>query len=407
MLTRSISPVKILVAHNAYHYRGGEDSVVDAEVSLLRRHGHEVLLYRRDNADILQMPRWRTALDTFWSGRTVDEINKLQCGFRPDLIHAHNTFPLISPSLYSIAKKLRIPVIQTLHNFRLICPQAMLMRNGRSCTECVGHWPWRGVMHRCYRNSLPQSAVTAAMLSTHRVTGTWKHRVTRYIVLNQTCRELFANGGLPADRMRVKPNFVEPRGTPDWEDRNGAVFIGRLSPEKGLETLARAMQRLPGARVAVYGKGPLQSMVEHCVGLEYGGFESGEVLRQRLAKAAFLVMPSTGIESFGLAAIEAFASGTPVIASRQGGLREIVEHRRNGLLVAPGDAEDLAWAINFANAHPQEIRRMGMEAYQSYLAHYTPERNYATLMHIYDEALASLPSSYPSNLIHADTRAGG
>ena len=380
--------------------------MVDAEVSLLRRHGHEVLLYRRDNADITRMPRWRAAIDTFWSRRTVDEIGKLQCGFRPDLIHAHNTFPLISPSLYGIADKLRIPIVQTLHNFRLVCPQAMLMRSGRSCTECVGHWPWRGVLHRCYRDSLAQSAVTAAMLSTHRVAGTWRERVTRYIVLNQTCRDIFIEGGLPADRLRIKPNFVEPRGAPDWEGREGALFIGRLSPEKGLETLARAMQRLPGARVAVYGKGPLQAMVEQCEGLDYRGFEGGETLRQRVAKAAFLVMPSTGIESFGLAAIEAFASGTPVIASRQGGLREIVEHKKNGLLVAPGDAEDLAWAINYAITHPDDMRRMGMDAYQTYLANYTPERNYATLMRIYDEALASLPSSISANLIDAETRAG-
>jgi glycosyltransferase involved in cell wall biosynthesis len=279
------------------------------------------------------------------------------------------------------------------------------MRNGRSCTDCVGHWPWRGVLHRCYRSSLAQSAVTAAMLSTHRIAGTWHHSVTRYIVLNQTCRDIFAKGGLPAERMRIKPNFVEQRGVPDWKAREGALFIGRLSPEKGLETLARAMQRLPGTRVSVYGKGPLQSMVEQCEGLDYHGFEGGETLRQRVAKAAFLVMPSTGIESFGLAAIEAFASGTPVIASRQGGLREIVEHRKNGLLVAPGDAEDLAWAINYASTHPQEMLRMGMEAYQSYLAHYTPERNYATLMGIYDEALVSPPSSFSANLIHADARA--
>ncbi len=398
--------MKILVAHNAYHYRGGEDTVVEAEVSLLRRHGHEVLLYRRDNAELATLPRWRAATDTFWSRRTVAEIRRLQCGFRPDLIHAHNTFPLISPSLYGIAAELCVPVVQTLHNFRLICPQAMLMRNDRSCTDCVGHAPWRGVLHRCYRDSLTQSAVTAAMLATHRLTGTWQFGVSRYIVLNHTCRELFARGGLPVERLRIKPNFVEPRGAPHWETREGGLFIGRLSPEKGLETLARAMQRLPGTRIAVYGKGPLQSMVEQCAGLDYRGFEGGDALHQQVAKAAFLLMPSTGIESFGLAAIEAFASGTPVIASRQGGLREIVEHRRNGLLVAPGDAEDLAWAIDFAQTHPDDMRRMGMEAYQTYLAHYTPERNYATLMRIYDEALQSPSTALHANLTDAETRAG-
>lgn len=398
--------MKILVAHNAYHYRGGEDTVVDAEVAMLRRNGHDVLLYRRDNADITQMPRWRTALNTFWSRRTVDEIGRLQSGFRPDLIHAHNTFPLISASLYGIAERLRVPVVQTLHNFRLVCPQAMLIRNGRSCMDCVGHWPWRGVMHRCYRGSLPQTAVTAGMLAMHRLAGTWRHRVTRYIVLNQMCREIFIEGGLPPERMSIKPNFVERCGVPDWEARAGGVFVGRLSPEKGLDTLARAMQRLPGTTIDVYGKGPLQEMAENCDGLRYCGFADGKLLRQRIASAAFLVMPSTGIESFGLAAIEAFACGTPVIASRQGGLREIVEHRRNGLLVAPGDAEDLAWAIDYAQKHPDEMRRMGMEAYQAYLAHYTPERNYDTLLRIYDEALGSLPSPVAAELIDAQTRAG-
>lgn len=398
--------MKILVAHNAYHYRGGEDSVVDAEVLLLRRYGHEVLLYRRDNADIPRMPRWRAAIDTFWSRRTVAEIRKLQSGFRPDLIHAHNTFPLMSPSLYGVAGSLGVPVVQTLHNFRLVCPQAMLMRNGRRCTDCVGRLPWRGVLHRCYRGSLQQSAITAAMLTAHRVAGTWRDRVTRYIVLNQTCRDIFINGGLPSDLLRIKPNFVEPRGVPNWEGREGALFIGRLSPEKGLETLAHAMQRLPGMYVDVYGKGPLQSMVERSEGLRYRGFLEGEALWRRIAKAAFLVMPSTGIESFGLAAIEAFASGTPVIASRQGGLKEIIQHQKNGLLVAPGDAMELARAIDYARSHPTEMRRMGVDAYQTYLAHYTPERNYATLMRIYDEALASLPSSLSANLIHAKTRAG-
>ncbi len=398
--------MKILVAHNAYHYRGGEDTVVDAELALLRKHGHEVLLYRRDNADISRMPRWRAAMDTLWSRRTVEEIDRLQCGFRPDLIHAHNTFPLISPSLYGIAAQLQVPVVQTLHNFRLVCPQAMLIRNGHSCMDCVGHWPWRGVMHRCYRDSLPQTAVTAGMLALHRVAGTWRHRVSRYIVLNRMCRDIFTEGGLPTERMSIKPNFVESCGVPAWEVRQGGVFIGRLSQEKGLETLARAMQRLPGVQIDVYGKGPLQALVEDSAGLRYGGFANGATLRQKIGGAAFLVMPSTGIESFGLAAIEAFACGTPVIASRQGGLREIIEHRKNGLLVAPGDAEDLAWAIDYAQTHPEEMRRMGMEAYQAYLAHYTPERNYETLMRIYDEALASLPSPRPVELIDAQTRAG-
>ena len=393
--------MRILVAHNAYLYRGGEDTVVEAEIALLRRHGHEVVLYRRDNAELDALPLWQAAMDSVWSKRTVMEAGRLLASFRPHLIHAHNTFPLISPSLYGIADELGIPVVQTLHNFRLLCPQAMLMRNGRYCDDCVGRWPWRAVLHRCYRGSLAQSAVSAGMVSGHRMLGTWRDRVCRYIVLNQMCREIFIRGGLPPEKLSIKPNFVEANDVPGEHKRRGGLFIGRLAAEKGLLTLAQAIRQTPVTRIAVCGSGPLQAFVEQSEWLDYIGYEQGEVLRTRIANAEFLVMPSTGIESFGLAAIEAFACGTPVIASRHGGLREIVEHGHNGLLVTPGNADELAEAIDYAVSNPIQMRRMGLEAYQTYLARYTPERNYSTLMAIYHQTLASLPTSLTAETIDA------
>ena len=393
--------MRILVAHNAYLYRGGEDTVVEAEIALLRRHGHEVMLYRRDNAELDALPRWQAAIDSMWSKRTVAEVGRLLESFRPHLIHAHNTFPLISPSLYGVARRLGIPVVQTLHNFRLLCPQAMLMRNGRYCDDCVSRWPWRAILHRCYRGSLAQSAVSAGMVSGHRALGTWRHRVRRYIVLNQMCREIFIRGGLPAEKLCIKPNFVESNEAPGVHTRYGGLFIGRLVAEKGLLTLAQAIRQQPVTRIAVCGSGPMQATVEQSEGLNYIGYEQGEALRARIANAEFLVMPSTGIESFGLAAIEAFACGTPVIASRHGGLREIVEHGHNGLLVTPGNADELADAIAYAVSNPMQMRRMGLEAYQTYLARYTPERNYTTLMDIYHQALAPLPTSLTSETVDA------
>ena len=393
--------MRILVAHNAYLYRGGEDTVVESEIALLRRHGHEVMLYRRDNTELDALPRWQAAMDSVWSKRTVMEVGRLLASFRPHLIHAHNTFPLISPSLYGVADELGIPVVQTLHNFRLLCPQAMLMRNGRYCDDCVGRWPWRAVLHRCYRGSLAQSSVSAGMVSGHRMLGTWRNRVRRYIVLNQMCREIFIRGGLPPEKLSIKPNFVEATGAPDEHARRGGLFIGRLAPEKGLITLAQAIHQKPATRIAVCGSGPLQATVEQSEGLDYIGFLQGEALRNRISSAEFLVMPSTGIESFGLAAIEAFACGTPVIASRHGGLREIVEHGHNGLLVTPGSADELADAIAYAVSNPMQMRRMGVEAYQTYLARYTPERNYTTLMAIYHQTLAPLPTSLTAETIDA------
>jgi glycosyltransferase involved in cell wall biosynthesis len=393
--------MRILVAHNAYLYRGGEDTVVESEIALLQRHGHEVMLYRRDNTELDALPHWQAAMGSVWSTRTVMEVGRLLGSFRPHLIHAHNTFPLISPSLYGVAGELGIPVVQTLHNFRLLCPQAMLMRNGRYCDDCVGRWPWRAVLHRCYRGSLAQSAVSAGMVSGHRMLGTWRNRVRRYIVLNQMCREIFIRGGLPPEKLSIKPNFVEATGAPGEHTRRGGLFIGRLAAEKGLLTLAQAIRQKPATRIAVCGSGPLQAFVEQSEWLDYIGFEQGEVLRTRIANAEFLVMPSTGIESFGLAAIEAFACGTPVIASRHGGLREIIEHGHNGLLVTPGNADELAEAIAYAVSNPMQMRRMGLEAYQTYLARYTPERNYTTLMAIYHQTLAPLPTSLTAETIDA------
>lgn len=396
--------MKILVVHNAYHYRGGEDTLVDAEMAMLRHHGHEVLPYRRDNAELNGMPSAIAAAGALWCWRTVDDLRRLHRRFRPDLIHAHNIFPLISPSLYGVARQLGIPVVQTLHNFRLICPQAMLVREGKVCTECVGRLPWRAVLHRCYRGSFAQTAVASTMLSMHRMLGSWSRGVSRYIVLNRSSRDLFVSGGLPPAKLRIKPNFVESSGMPQWTQREGGLFIGRLSPEKGLATLARALQSLPDTTLDVYGKGPLQSMVEQTAGLRYRGYLSSQQLRQRMQRAAYLVMPSTGMESFGLAAIEAFACGVPVIASRQGGLGELVTHGKNGLLVEPGDPAALADAIAHAQAHPEQMRSMGIDAYQTWRTHYTPERNYELLMRIYDEALSPLPSPLP--VADAENRPG-
>ena len=382
--------MKILVAHNRYRYRGGEDSVVDAEVDLLRRNGHEVLVYLRDNEELTRMKNNHAALQTLWSHKSVTDVTVLSEKFRPELIHSHNTFPLISPSLYSVAARLNVPVIQTLHNFRLICPQATLLRNGVHCEDCVGHLPWRAIVHRCYRNSLSQSAVSSSMIMLHRLLRTWHTKVTRYIVLNQLCRDKFIAGGFPFDLLRIKPNFVDSANEPEWVHRSGGIFIGRLSEEKGLKVLAEALSQLPDSQIDVYGKGDLQTFVEATSYFHYKGFRVADELQACLRQAAYLVIPSTGVESFGLVAIEAFAAGTPVIASAHGGLREIVVHGKTGLLVEPGNSEALARAIAFAEKHPAEMKIMGRAARQVYLSRYTPEINYRQMMSIYREAVESM-----------------
>ena len=351
--------MNILVVHNKYYYRGGEDTVVDAEASLLRRSGHKVLIYSRDNKEIDKISTLRLALDTFGSTRTMDDIQRIHQEFKPDIIHAHNIFPLISPSIYKVAKKLHIPIVQTLHNFRLMCPQAMLFRDGKACESCIGNIPWRASLYHCYRNSFAQSSFTALAITTHKIIDKWEQSFHHYIVLSQVASK-----------------------------RERGIFIGRLSVEKGLDVLVKAVALLDKIKIDVYGTGPLADLVSTASGLRSLGFHPQSALINRLHQVAYLVMPSTGIESFGLVAIEAFSCGTPVIASRHGSLAEIIKHGKTGLLVKPGDHQELAHAIAWAESHPDAMKKMGQTAYNDYLEHYTPESNYKILMEIYNKTIA-------------------
>ncbi|OGB22802.1 MAG: transferase [Burkholderiales bacterium RIFCSPLOWO2_02_FULL_57_36] len=381
------SPCKVLVVHNKYRQRGGEDVVVDAEVRLLRERGHRVETYSRDNDSIEDLPRTTVALDTLWSSRTMVELDRRIVAFKPDVIHIHNTFPLVSPSLYWAAARKNVPVVQTLHNYRLLCPQAMLLRNNHVCEDCLGHSPWRSVVRRCYRDSAVQSAVLAGMLVLHRAIGTYDYKVTRYIALNRFSRDKFVEGGLPADRISIKPNFVDIPERPQTA-RSGALFVGRLSAEKGVALLLQALDRLPGLDIDVVGTGPEMGQVDsHPRANGLGMRHSAEVM-ERMHRAAYLVMPSIWYETFALVVLEAFACGLPVIASRLGSMQEFIEDGRTGLLFQSGSAEDLAAKIAWAEGHPDEMARMGRNARAEYVAKYTPNRNYEQLMSIYESALS-------------------
>jgi glycosyltransferase involved in cell wall biosynthesis len=381
--------MRILIAHNAYQHRGGEDAVVAAEEALLRTHGDETLLYQRHNDELQTMPRAAAAFSAIWSSQSARELEQQCHQFQPDVIHAHNTFPLISPSIYWVAKKLRIPVVQTLHNFRLLCPQAMLLRDSAICEDCVGRLPWRSITRKCYRDSALQSAVLTGMLAVHRTMGTFDHKVALYVATNAFCRDKFIAGGLRAERLRIKPHFVDNMAIePQWNEREGGLFIGRLSPEKGLDVLIEASNRLSSKVMKIVGNGPLEHKVAPAFGERHLGYRSRQEVLELLGRAAFLVAPSTCYETFGLVGIEAFSCGTPVIASRRGSFGELVKDGVTGLLFNPGDAQDLATKIEWALAHPDAMRDMGRAARAEYLARYTPQRNYRMLMDIYEEAVA-------------------
>jgi glycosyltransferase involved in cell wall biosynthesis len=336
------------------------------------------------------MARAGAALSALWSVRATRELGALCDEFKPDLIHVHNTFPLISPSIYWTATAHGIPVVQTLHNFRLLCPQGTFLRGGRVCEDCLGKLPWRAVTRKCYRDSVPQSAVLALMLGAHRAAGTYRNHVTRYIALNAFARARFIGAGLRPEQVCVKPNFVDGAEPAAPETRQGGIYVGRLSAEKGVETLLGALRANDAAVATVIGAGPLASDVAQVCGDRYLGFRAREDIMRAMGTHAFLLVPSLCLEQLPTTILEAFAAGLPVIASRLGPLPDIVDEHVTGLLFEPGNARDLAEKIAWANAHGAEMAQMGRNARAEYEAKYTPSINYRMLLEIYEDAIAAV-----------------
>jgi glycosyltransferase involved in cell wall biosynthesis len=396
--TAPVKPLRVLIVHNAYRLRGGEDAVVDAEEDLLRQHGHIVHRYQRHNDEINTgsgLARIRLLRDTLWSGQTTRDMASLLASFKPDVMHVHNTLSLVSPSVYWAAHRAGVPVVQTLHNFRLLCPQAMLLRDGQPCRQCVGHVPWRAIQHSCYRDSATQSAAVAVMLQLHRTLGTWSQRIQRYIVPSEFCREIFEQSHLPIGSIQVKPNFVVDRhaDSPQQPTRHGLLYVGRLTTEKGVNVLHQAWLKAGQPHLTVIGQGPASTTLTPGHSLELRGAIQPDEVAKAMAQATALVVPSLAPETFGLVVIEAFAAGLPVIASQVGALTELIDDGETGFLVPPDDAQALADKMGWANANPQALAAMGRKARAAYLARFTPQANLGMLESIYQEAItASCPT---------------
>ena len=391
--------MRILVAHNSYQQRGGEDAVVAAEVGQLESHGDTVVRYSRHNDElhgIGALGRLRAAAETVWAFRAKDELERVIADHKPDIAHFHNTFPLISPAAYYACANAGIPVVQTLHNFRLMCPAATLVRDGKICESCVGRAvPWAGMLHRCYHHSLAQTAALGAMLGAHSAARTWRTKVDLYIALTEFARRKFVEGGLPPERVVVKPNFVHPAPRPKEGVGEYALFVGRLAAEKGVELLLHAWRELKPAAIPlrIAGDGPLREKLEseikksELTNVSLLGSVSPAQVADQMRGARFLLCPSLWYEGFPVTVAEAFACGLPVIASDLGSLAEIVAQGRTGLHVTPGDPRELACAVEWAWDHPEAMECMGRHARGEFERKYTAERNYRNLMRIYDRLL--------------------
>lgn len=388
--------MRVLLVHNRYQLPGGEDEAFEARRRLLESKGHFVAAYERNNAEIEGYGVWRKlglAPRTVWNWDSHRELRELIGSERPDVAHFHNTFPLISPSAYAACRKSGVPVVQSLDNPRLLCPAGTFYRDGHLCEDCLGTRLFSpAVLHACYRESRVQSAVIASMLSFHQWKGTWRDAVDLYVVATEFYRRKFIEAGLPSEKVAVNPHFVSPDPGPQLELGRYALFVGRLAPEKGVDTLMKAWSGLRGIPLRVRGEGPLVELVKERASVNGSPIElvprlSRDDMSTLLKGARFLVWPSEGYyETFGLVAIEAFACGVPVIASRIGAMAEVVADGRTGLCVTSGDPEDLAAKVAWAWNHADEMAAMGRAARAEYEAKYTAERNYRVLMDMYARA---------------------
>jgi glycosyltransferase involved in cell wall biosynthesis len=389
--------MKIVLVHNFYQRPGGEDIAYQSERGLLLATGHKVVEYTRSNHEASQYISLRQLLlakRTIWAGDTRREFRELLRREKPDIVHVHNTFMMISPSIYWACRDERVPIIQSLHNYRLLCPKAIFLRHGKICEECMEHSVWRGVRYGCYRGSRPATAAVAAMLTAHRFLGTWSRLIDCYVVPTEFGRRKFIEGGLPPDKLVVKPNFVDPDPGEGGLNRTYALFVGRLSQEKGLRTLLAAWERLRiEIPLHILGDGPLEGELKEYVrqhslsGVCFRGGVARDQVMAAMKGAICLILPSESYEGMPMIAIEAFSCGTPIVGSRLGAMESVISNGRTGLHFTARDAEDLARKTEWAWAHPEELLEMGRHARREYEAQYTATRNYTMLLEIYQRAI--------------------
>ncbi|HBY86816.1 MAG TPA: glycosyl transferase family 1 [Colwellia sp.] len=380
--------MKILFVHNFYQVAGGEDAVYKNENTLLEINGHQVIEYTVNNISIKSLwDKIGVIFSTIFSISQYRNIKRVLTDAKPDVVHVHNYFPLISPAFFYACKKANVPVVHTLHNYRAVCPTALLMHEGKINETSVKSNSWWTVRKKVYRNSYIGSFALACMVELHKKLGTWQTKVDCFIALTEFSRQKYIEAGWPARKIVVKANFIEDVFEPKIKSNKGtanALFIGRLSEEKGISTLLTAWKNI-SFRINIIGEGAIDKPVGTSINL-LGRKTKKEVI-SFIKKSSFIVVPSICYEGFPMAIVEAFACGTPVICSRIGSMKEIVVDGVTGLHFEAGNSVDLAEKVQWMFDNPDKVKKMGSNARKEYLAKYTPEKNHQILMGIYHQAI--------------------
>ncbi len=384
--------MRVLLCHNRYQHSGGEDRVFEDEGSLLEKHGHEVSRFTMSNDAITGMNRLELVAKTFWNKAAASELGKIIRRERPQIMHCTNTFPLISPAAYRIAKEHGVGVVQSIHNYRMLCPKAQFVRDSQVCEKCLGRrFAWPAIIHACYRESRIATAVVASMTAYHRGQKSWSSLVDRFIAPTQFVKDKHVEAGFEPDTIEVKPNFVFPDPGTGTGDGNYVAFAGRLSGEKGVDILLETWRHLQAdVRLKIAGDGPLAGDVQAASDadqrIEWMGKLDKEKMGDFLGRAACLIMPSVCYETFGLTIVESFAKGTPVIASRQGAMQELVSDGQTGFLVEPANAK--AFAEKVEQIFSMSATALRSAARKEFEMKYTADANHERLAAIYTKTLS-------------------
>jgi glycosyltransferase involved in cell wall biosynthesis len=387
--------MKILLVHNSYQEYGGEDVVFGLEGDLLRQNGNIVIKRETDNQVIKSVwsklkAGWSTI---FFSGVTLKTLHEAKIN-SVDLVHVHNYFPQISPYIFWFLTRKGIPSVHTLHNYRAICPTSTLMYKNRLIDRSIHGSCWWALIRKVYKKSFIGTFLLCCMIEIHKKIGTWRFRVDKYIVLSDFEKNKYVEAGWPEEKIVVKPNFTrDPYLNTRMPRKKGgyALFVGRLSWEKGIDILVKAWENL-NMELKIVGAGPLEgSYSQSCSShVSFLGVKSRPEVTQLMRDSDFIIVPSVSPETFGMVAIEAFSTGTPVICSRIGALSEIVEDGVTGLHFTPGNQKELEEKVHWLVCNLDKARVMGKNARRRYLECYTPERNYEMLIDIYRKVIAEV-----------------
>lgn len=382
--------MKIVQVHNYYQIGGGEDTVVAAERDLLTKNGNEVISYYRHNKEIeaySSFDKVKLITQTAWSQKSYDDLLVILQREKPDVCHVHNFLPLVSPSVYAACQKMNVPVVQTLHNYRLICTNGLFLRDGKVCEACLGKSAYGSVLKKCYRNSAVQTFAVARMLERNKKNKIWQNEVDAYICLTEFARKKFLQHGLPESKLVVKANFIsEPAEVDEQVSEPYFLYVGRLTESKGVGLFKEIAADLP-IPLKLVGEGDLAEELGELENIRWLGKKERSETLSLIRNAAALILPSVWYEGMPMTIIEAFALKTVVITSRMGAMQSMVRHQKNGLLFTPSSSSDLLANMRFVLAKKNEVPAMRIEAYADYEALYSPASNYLQLMDIYKRVI--------------------